>query len=179
MREPVRRRGTHATYSDEQLRIATIGVSGGRWLTRGRFATPAEFLSRIVARVEGYTYDAIMWDVSIVQAPFSVAPCQTLMFRFATFCIAVYAGRVGGTASPLGAARCDLNEVARRLRFQQSRYLNRGSRHHPAGELADDFGELGGRDGLCGPPSARRKASRGAATVCALGQLNFNLQSEK
>ena len=85
MREPVRRRGTHATYSDEQLRIATIGVSGGRWLTRGRFATPAEFLSRIVARVEGYTYDAIMWDVSIVQAPFSVAPCQTLMFRFATF----------------------------------------------------------------------------------------------
>jgi hypothetical protein len=32
-----------------------------------------------------YTYDAKVWDLSIVQGPFSVAPCQILAFRFATF----------------------------------------------------------------------------------------------
>jgi hypothetical protein len=53
--------------------------------SRGRFATPADFRYVNVARTEGYTYDANVWDVSLVQGPFSVAPCQTLMVRFATF----------------------------------------------------------------------------------------------
>jgi hypothetical protein len=32
----------------------------------------------MVARTHMYTYDAQVWDLSIVQGPFSVAPCQTL-----------------------------------------------------------------------------------------------------
>jgi hypothetical protein len=39
----------------------------------------------IVARTEDYAYDASVCDLSIVQVPFSVAPCQTLTLRFATF----------------------------------------------------------------------------------------------
>jgi hypothetical protein len=48
---------------------------------------PPISLSRIVART--YTHDAKVWDLSIAQGPVSVAPCQTLMSRFATVCIAV------------------------------------------------------------------------------------------
>jgi hypothetical protein len=39
-------------------------------------------LYTLVAR--GYAYDVGVWDLSIVQGPFSVAPCQTLIVRFAT-----------------------------------------------------------------------------------------------
>jgi hypothetical protein len=44
---------------------------------------PPISLARIIARTEGYTYAANVWDVSIVQGPFSVAPCQTFALRFA------------------------------------------------------------------------------------------------
>jgi hypothetical protein len=33
----------------------------------------------------GYAYDVGVWDLSIVQGPFSVAPWHTLVLRFATF----------------------------------------------------------------------------------------------
>jgi hypothetical protein len=46
---------------------------------------PPISISTIVARTEGYTHAAKVWDLSIVQGPFSVAPCQTLTLRFATF----------------------------------------------------------------------------------------------
>jgi hypothetical protein len=46
---------------------------------------PPISLCTIVARTHMYTYAAKVWDVSIVQGPFSVAPCQTLTLRFATF----------------------------------------------------------------------------------------------
>jgi hypothetical protein len=36
-------------------------------------------LDTIVARTESYTYAAKVWDLSIVQGPFSVAPYQTLL----------------------------------------------------------------------------------------------------
>jgi hypothetical protein len=35
-------------------------------------------LDTMVPRTEGYAYAAKVWDLSIVQGPFSVAPCQTL-----------------------------------------------------------------------------------------------------
>jgi hypothetical protein len=39
----------------------------------------ARFILRtMVPRTECYTCDAKVWDLSIVQGPFSVAPCQTL-----------------------------------------------------------------------------------------------------
>jgi hypothetical protein len=43
-------------------------------------------LYTIVARTHmQYTYAAKVWDLSIVQGPFSVAPCQTLALRYAFF----------------------------------------------------------------------------------------------
>jgi hypothetical protein len=42
-------------------------------------------LYTMVPRTGGYAYDVGVWDLSIVQGPFSVAPCQTLESRFATF----------------------------------------------------------------------------------------------
>jgi hypothetical protein len=50
---------------------------GWEMSSRGRFVTPADISPRIVARTEGYTYAANVWDLSLVQGPFSVAPCQT------------------------------------------------------------------------------------------------------
>jgi hypothetical protein len=53
-------------------------------------------LDRIVARTRTYTYAAKVWDVSLIQRAFSVAPCQLnptsanpVISRFATFFIAV------------------------------------------------------------------------------------------
>jgi hypothetical protein len=40
---------------------------------------PPISLLRIVARTEGYTYDPLVWGLSLVQGPFSVGPCQTPM----------------------------------------------------------------------------------------------------
>jgi hypothetical protein len=34
----------------------------------------------MVPRTEGYTYDVGVWALSIVQGPFSVAPCHTFEF---------------------------------------------------------------------------------------------------
>jgi hypothetical protein len=67
----------------EKLRI----VTGFRWEIAHEAVSrrPPISLHRIVARTHMYTYDAKVWDLSLVQRPFSVAPCQTLTFRFATF----------------------------------------------------------------------------------------------
>jgi hypothetical protein len=47
---------------------------------------PPFSLDRIEARTEGYTYAASVCYLSLVQGPFSVAPCQSLglALRFAT-----------------------------------------------------------------------------------------------
>jgi hypothetical protein len=37
---------------------------------------PPISLDTIVARTRGYTYDATVWDLSLVQGPFSVAPVR-------------------------------------------------------------------------------------------------------
>jgi hypothetical protein len=60
---------------------------------------PPISLDTVVPRTGGYTYDVGVRDLSIVQGPFSVAPCQTLGSRFATF------------ASPYAAA--DTSQCAR------------------------------------------------------------------
>ena len=61
------------------LRIVTCRV--GDQLTRPfrdarRFPSPGLFPVHV--HVHMYTYAAQVWDLSIVQGPFSVAPCQTL-----------------------------------------------------------------------------------------------------
>jgi hypothetical protein len=78
----------HHLTAMQKLRIVTLGISGGRSLT-GPLITrrPPISLYAMVPRTEGYAYDVGVWDLSIVQGPFSVAPCQTLESRFAFFCI--------------------------------------------------------------------------------------------
>jgi hypothetical protein len=53
-------------------------------------------------RTEGYTHDANVWDLSIVQGPFSVAPCQTLRVTIRNFCIAVRHLRDRRACGPFG-----------------------------------------------------------------------------
>jgi hypothetical protein len=50
---------------------------------------PPISLDTIVARTHLYTYATHLWELCLVQGPFSAAPCQTLTLRFATFFIAV------------------------------------------------------------------------------------------
>jgi hypothetical protein len=71
------------------LRIVTAGF---RWENAYAAVSrrPPISLDTIVARTEGNAYAAKVWDLSIVQGPFSVAPCQIRsMLRFATFFVAV------------------------------------------------------------------------------------------
>jgi hypothetical protein len=56
------------------VRIVTLGVSGGRSLTR-RYATPAG--SPPHDDTGGYAYGVGVWDLSIISRTISVAPCQT------------------------------------------------------------------------------------------------------
>jgi hypothetical protein len=74
-----------AAYSDGK--VATLGFRV-EMSSRRRFATSADFrLHDCCPGTEGYTHDAIFWGV----VPRSRAPCQTLVFRFATFS-SLYAG---------------------------------------------------------------------------------------
>ena len=67
----------------------TVGISGGGdGLTRPFPRRPPNPLDTMVARTEGYTCTAILWGLSIVQGPFSVAPRPTYKLRIATFFIA-------------------------------------------------------------------------------------------
>jgi hypothetical protein len=75
-----------APHSDEK--VANRDLTGFRVGDRSHGAVsrrPPISLYTMVVRTGSYTYDASVWDVSIVQGPFSVAPCQTLTLRFATF----------------------------------------------------------------------------------------------
>jgi hypothetical protein len=61
----------------KKLRIVTLR-DFGREIAHGAVTRrPPISLYTIVARTGGYTYDVGVWDLSIVQGPFSVAPCQT------------------------------------------------------------------------------------------------------
>jgi hypothetical protein len=69
----------------QKLRIVTLGISGARSLT-GPLRDDRRFPStRRYPVPGGYVYDVGVWDLSMVQGTFSVAPCQTLKSRFATF----------------------------------------------------------------------------------------------
>jgi hypothetical protein len=61
--------------------------------SRGRFATPADFplqdCSPRYSPYRGLHVAAKVWPLSLVQGPFSVAPCQTLIVRFTT-CASLY-----------------------------------------------------------------------------------------
>jgi hypothetical protein len=55
------------------------------WESSSRDARPTPSYNTSVSRTEGYMYAAKVRALSVVQGPFSVAPCQALIIRFATF----------------------------------------------------------------------------------------------
>ena len=70
---------TPAPYND--AKVANRNCGGFGW----EMAHAAVSLDRIVARAEGYTFAATVWDLSIVEGPFSAAPCHnpSITLRFA------------------------------------------------------------------------------------------------
>ena len=82
-----------ATQRMEKIANRDVRVSGGGSLTGPSRDARRISLYTMVALTGGYAYTVGVWDLSIVQGPFSVAPCQTLALRFATFFIGV--GRKG------------------------------------------------------------------------------------
>jgi ABC-type sulfate/molybdate transport systems ATPase subunit len=66
----------------------------------------------MVQRTEGYPYDVGAWDLSIIQGPFSVAPCQTLASRFATIAPLL---QVGDRGSRLSGGQKQRVAIARAL----------------------------------------------------------------
>ena len=74
----------------EKLRIVTSGVSGGRWVHAAVSRRPPISLYAIAARSHVFTYGASVWDKTLVQGPFSVAPflCRTQTIPIRNFCVA-------------------------------------------------------------------------------------------
>jgi hypothetical protein len=66
--------------------------------------------------------------LSIIQGPFSVAPCLTLITRFATFS-SPYAGGCGRLVELAGGARDCVRAVWRRVRQRRRRRLRPRRRH--------------------------------------------------
>jgi hypothetical protein len=77
--------GTLGATATKKWRIVTSGISGGQIAHAVVSRRPPIPLYTMVPRTEGYACDVEVWDSSIVQGPFSFAPCQTLVSRFATF----------------------------------------------------------------------------------------------
>jgi hypothetical protein len=73
------------SYSDAKVANRNVRDFGWEIAHPAVSRRPPISLYTSVAHTHMYTRDANVWDSSIVQAPFSVAPCQTLIVRFATF----------------------------------------------------------------------------------------------
>jgi hypothetical protein len=102
-----------------------------------------------VPRTGGYAYAVGVWEMSIVQGPFSVAPCHTLALRFANFCIAVgaaAAGRRDGNAARRGHARAAQLErhAAVRCVFKQVTGEPKGRGNTEGASAASSKGRLAG-----------------------------------
>ena len=72
--------GMHALAAALKV-IKMIQRMKKKWRNRTRMWTVAHAavpLSQILACTGGFTYAVGVWDSSIAQGPFSVAPCQTL-----------------------------------------------------------------------------------------------------
>jgi hypothetical protein len=104
-------------YLNSDAKVANRDVWGFGWEIAHEAVSrrPPIPLFTIVARTNMHTYTAKVWDLSLVQGPFSVAPCQTLTLRFAAcsspyemahqltcaMCVQVLAGRAAEVcASP-------------------------------------------------------------------------------
>jgi hypothetical protein len=79
-------------YSDEK--VANRNVRGFGWEIAHAAVTrlPPISLYAVVARTAGYTFAAKVCDLSLVQGPFSAAPCRNLPLTIRNFCIDVVPG---------------------------------------------------------------------------------------
>ena len=84
-------RTTHVVaYSDEKVAKSERSVSFGWEIAHVAVSPrPPISLDTSVSRTEGYTHAASVWDLCIVQGPFSVAPCQNISVTIRNFLIAV------------------------------------------------------------------------------------------
>jgi hypothetical protein len=71
-------------YSDEKLANRNVRDFGWEVAHAAVTRRPPISLYTMVPRTRGCMYAAKVWNLSIVQVPFSVAPCQSLALRFAT-----------------------------------------------------------------------------------------------
>jgi hypothetical protein len=62
-------------------------------------------LDTIVARTQSYTYDATVWDLSIVQGAFPVTPCPNLTFSIRNLSVAAQDQLRRGGAAPHSRGR--------------------------------------------------------------------------
>jgi hypothetical protein len=71
---------------ERRREVANRGVRGFWVGDRSGAVTrrPPVSLYTVVLRTGCYAHDVEVWDLSVIQGPFSVAPCQTLTLRFAT-----------------------------------------------------------------------------------------------
>ena len=92
-------------HSDEKVAIRDVRGFGWEIAHAAGSPTPADFALHDGSPYRGDAYDNGVWDSSIVQGPFSIAPCQTLASRFAAF---AYQPRGRNQASKLGDGRCGL-----------------------------------------------------------------------
>jgi hypothetical protein len=90
----------------KRLRIVTLRDFGCGIAHAPVSRRPPISLYAMVPRTGGYTCDASVWGLSIVQGPFSVAPCRTITLRFATFPpLYAWATRDETTVNALGRSR--------------------------------------------------------------------------
>ena len=76
-------------YSDEKVANRHVRDFGWEIAHAAVSRRPPIPLHTIVARAEGYTYAPRVWDLSIVQGPFYVAPCTNPSVTIRMFSIAV------------------------------------------------------------------------------------------
>jgi hypothetical protein len=75
-------------YSDAKVANRDFGDFGWEIAHGAVSRRPPISLDTMVPRTRGYAYDVGVWDLFIVQGPFSVAPCQTLTCSIRNFCVA-------------------------------------------------------------------------------------------
>jgi hypothetical protein len=125
----------------------------------------------VVARTEGYTY---VWALRIVQASFSVAPCQTLIVRNTSTQIAerhssTHAEGTGGAVgSGAAATPCGCSSIPRTLTLTYSgHHIRRGGGGRCAGGGAGSGGAAaGGGGGLRGDGAFSMRLCRFSMRLC-------------
>jgi hypothetical protein len=155
----------------QKLRIVTSSDDFGWEIAHAAVSRrPPISLDRIVARTHMYTYAATVWDLSIVQGPFSVSPRQTLTRRFATShrCSPVLLAQVHLGAHPAARHHAGQQPALRGVLLATSDVREaaagvQGARRGPKRRAVDCRGAEGGSD--VGLPAGAASLLRGVQGV--------------